>query len=390
MRGPSARASGGGDLAPLALRRAAAYAWRLLLVAAAVAVVVYALTRLAPVVVPVLLAVLVTAVLDSPAGWLRRRGLPRWAAAVLTLLAALALGVGIAALVVPTVVEQFGSLDFNIQRGLQRIERFLGSVLPVTQSQLRSAVGNAVDALQGQLQQLTSGFFGIAQIVADILLGAFIALFAVFFFLKDGRGMFAGFCRLFPEHRRHDIAESGRRSWQVLKRFLQGLMLVALADAVFIALALWLIGVPLVIPLAVITFFAAFFPFVGAIAAGGIAALVALVSGGLVDALLVVAAALVVQQIEGNLLQPLIVGHQVRLHPLAILLAVTAGGLLVGILGALLAVPVTAVLVTVIQYFRSDERSESGRADEETAAPEELGQVEHEDRTAVGVRPARS
>jgi predicted PurR-regulated permease PerM len=352
--------TGTSDLTPRTLRKAAGYAWQLLLVAAAAGVAIFALTRLGLVVLPVLVALFVTAVLDSPAGWLRRRGLPSWAATVLTLIGALALSGGVGALILPSVIEQFGSLDFNVQQGLERVERYLASVLPVTQAALRSALGDALNTLQAQLRELTGGFFGIAQIVLELLIGAVIALFAVFFFLKDGRGFFAGFCGLFPERRQGDVREIGHRCWQVLQRYIQGLTFVALVDSALIAVALLLIGVPLVLPLAVIAFFAAFVPYVGAVTAGLLAALVALVSGGLVDALLIVAAIVLIQQIEGNLLYPLIVGRRVRLHPLATLLAVTAGGVLAGLLGAVLAVPLTAVVITVVNYLRSHDREPEG------------------------------
>lgn len=347
--------AGSGEPIPLALRKAGGYAWRLLLLVVTLAVVLYALRRLALVMLPVVVALFVTAVLDPPAGWLRRRGLPSWAATALTLSGALALSVGVGALVLPGVIDQFSALDVSLQQSLQRIERYLAGLLPLSQADLRVAVSDAVNTLKAEVRDLRMGFFGIARFVVEVIVGAFISVFAVFFFLKDGRGFFAGFCGLFPEQRQERVRQIGDRSWTVLKRYLQGVAFVAVVDSLLIAIALVLIGVPLVLPLAAITFFAAFFPLVGAITAGLLAALVAFVSGGPIDALLVIGAIVLVQQIEGNLLYPLIVGRQVRLHPLAILLAVTAGGLLAGILGAFLAVPVTAVIVTVVDYLRSEE-----------------------------------
>lgn len=356
MRPPAPR---GGEPVPAALRTAAGYAWRLLVIALAVAAVLAALRRLGLVVVPVLAALFVTAVLDSPAGWLRRRGVAAWGAAALTLVGALVLMAGLGTLIVPAVVDRLSALDFNVQRGLERIQGYLVDILPLRRADLRGAVDGAVDTLQGELRELTRGLFGVAQTVGEVLAGAFIALFAVFFFLKDGQGFFLGFCRLFPAQRQPEIREMGDRAWTVLKRYLLGLAFVALVDSTLIAVALLIIGVPLVLPLAVITFFGAFFPFVGAVTAGLLAALVALVSGGLLDAVLVLAAIVLVQQIEGNLLYPVVVGRQVRLHPLAILLALTAGGLVAGILGAFLAVPVTAVIVTIIDYLRCQEAERS-------------------------------
>ncbi len=284
-----------------------------------------------------------------------------WAAAALTLLGALVVIAGLGVLILPAVIDRLSVLDFNVQQGLERIQRYLADVLPLRRADLRGTVDGAVDTLQREFRQLTSGLFGVAQTVGEVLAGVFIALFAVFFLLKDGRDFFSAFCGLFPAHRQPEIREIGDGAWTVLKRYLLGLAFVAVVDSAFIAAALLIIGVPLVLPLAVITFFAAFFPFVGAVTAGLLAALVALVSGGLLDAVLVVAAVTIVQQIEGNLLYPLVVGRQVRLHPLVILLALTAGGVLAGILGAFLAVPLTAVIATVAGYLRAGGPERAGR-----------------------------
>ncbi len=159
--------------------------------------------------------------------------------------------------------------------------------------------------------------------------------------------------RLFPPEARSDVDQLGRIAWRTMGGYLGGQAIVALVDAVFIGLALWLIGVPLVLPLAILTFVGGFFPVIGAFVAGGAAALIALVSNGFLDALLVVAAATVVQQLEGNLLQPMIVGRAVRIHPVAVILAVTSGAVIWGLPGAILAVPTVAVAAQSASYLRS-------------------------------------
>jgi predicted PurR-regulated permease PerM len=179
-----------------------------------------------------------------------------------------------------------------------------------------------------------------------------ITLVVLFFFVKDGPRLWSWVVKLFPETRRDAIEQVGDESWKALTHYVRGVVLVATIDAVGIGIALWLIGVPLVIPLAILTFFAAFVPIVGAIAAGAICALVALVSGGPFDALLVVGATLLVQQLEGNVLYPTIVGRQMELHPIAIFLAVTIGGVTAGIVGAAIAVPVAAVTAVAMKVAR--------------------------------------
>ncbi len=188
-----------------------------------------------------------------------------------------------------------------------------------------------------------AGIFGGAVVALELLAGLLLAIVILFFLVKDGERMWRWAVGLFPPTVRADVDAIGARAWETAGGYIRGVTIVALVDAVFIGLALWLIGVPLVVPLAALTFIGGFFPIVGAFVAGFVAAMVALVSEGWLAAVLVVGASVLVQQLEGNLLQPFIVGSAVRLHPLAILLAITAGGVLWGVAGAFLAVPLVAV-----------------------------------------------
>jgi predicted PurR-regulated permease PerM len=191
-----------------------------------------------------------------------------------------------------------------------------------------------------------------AALVGRLLAGLLIMLVVLFFFVKDGPRIWRWVVHLFPDTRRGAVQEFGSESWSVLTHYVRGVVLVATVDAVGIGLALWLIGVPLVIPLAILTFFAAFVPVVGAYVAGAACALVALVHGGPVDALLVVGAVFLVQQVESSVLYPTIVGRQMELHPIAILLAVTIGGITAGIVGAAIAVPIAAVAAVAMKVAR--------------------------------------
>ncbi len=341
------------DLVPGGLRRASAYAWRVLLLVGAAVLVLWLIARLRVVVLPVIAALLLAALVEPGARRLRRIRLPDWIVAVVTLLGLLAVLVGISLVVVPEVVGQFRAVNLNVAQGLREIERFVLSVFPVSEKQFERGLGEAFGAVQSGIAGLAGRVLGAAGLAVELAIGALVTLFLLFFFIKDGPRFYRWLRAAVPESRRRNVEELVPEIWETLQSYLVGVVIIGFFDAAFIGLALLVIGVPLVLPLAVLTFFAAFFPLVGAVVAGAVAALVALVSGGLDDALLVVVAALVVQQIEGNLLQPVVMGRQVQLHPAVTLLSVTAGGAIAGIAGAFLAVPVAAVATAVVSCLRS-------------------------------------
>lgn len=333
------------------LRRAAAYGWRLALLALLVVLAVKALAHVVVVVIPVVAALFLAALLEPEARRLRGRGVPAWAAALTCIVVALAAIGGAALLVLPAVADQFSQVRTSAGLGLERLAGLIADALPIDEADLREAFRQAIDSLRSSLAT-TTGLVGAARTVFVVVIGAFITLFALFFFLKDGR-RFAGWSAgLAPRARQGEVRSLLARAWSTLEFYARGVVFVGVVDAVLIGLALYLIGVPLVLPLAVLTFFGAFFPFIGAIVAGAVAALVALFAGGVADALLVLGAVLVVQQLEGNVLYPLVMRRQVDLHPLVTLLAVTVGGVLAGILGAFLAVPVAAVVAAIGHELR--------------------------------------
>ncbi|MFN2470994.1 MAG: AI-2E family transporter [Gaiellaceae bacterium] len=338
------------DLVPGGLRRASAYAWRVLLLVGAAVLVLWLIARLRVVVLPVIAALLLAALVEPVARRLRRTRLPDWIVAAVTLLGLLAVLVGISLLVVPGVVGQFKAVNLNVTQGLREIERFVLGVFPVSEAQLERTLRQTFRAVQSGVAGLAGQALGAAGLALELVVGAVVTLFLLFFFVKDGPRFYRWLRAVVPESRRRNVEELVPEVWETLQSYLVGVVIIGLFDAVLIGLALLVIGVPLVLPLAVLTFFAAFFPLVGALVAGAVAGLVALVSGGIGDALLVVAAGLVVQQIEGNLLQPVVMGRQVRLHPAVTLLSVAAGGTIAGIAGAFLAVPVAAVTRRVLRY----------------------------------------
>lgn len=356
------------ELVPLGLRRASAFAWRVLLLIAAAVLLVWVLIQTQVVVLPVIAALLLTAFVEPATRRLRARRLPDWAVGLIALLAVVALFAGVGLLIVPEVVGQISQVNLNLNQGIRRIQDFVLQTFPVSQSQVEQGISKAFNTLQSSIGNVATQVLGAAGAVVGLLLQIFVTLFLFFFFVKDGPRFYRWLRAAAPPSRRRNVEELLPQVWSTLQAYLSGVVIVGLIDAVFIAIALLVVGVPLVLPLAVLTFFGAFFPLVGAIVAGAVAALVALVTGGVTDALIIVGATVVVQQVEGNVLQPLIMGRQVELHPAVTLLAVTGGGAVAGIVGAFLAVPVAAVTRRVLRYSSPHLATAGERASEPSVA----------------------
>ncbi len=338
--------------------------WRMLVCVAALGLLAYAMWQVRFVFLPVFIALLVATILTPPARAMREAGVPNALAATVAFLGALALVALVIRFVAPEFVHQVGELGTRVEAGVEQIGDYVASgPFGLPEAQVQGAIDAASERVRRGAGTVASGLVSGVTIVGQILTQLLLTLVLVFFFVKDGRVLWRWILRLFPRHGRHTVQEVGDTSWRILGNYMRGVFFVACVDAVFIGLALAIIGVPLVIPLAVLTFLAAFIPFVGAVVAGAAAALVALVSNGPVDALLVVGAVLVVQQVEGNLLYPVVVGRSLELHPVAILLAVGVGSVVAGILGAFIAVPIAAVLAAAIPVLRRE--TEEDRREEE-------------------------
>jgi predicted PurR-regulated permease PerM len=363
-----------GRVPPL-LEFTAEYSRRILLTAAAAVVVGYVLVRLSAVVLPVIIALLVTALLSPAVGLLRRARVPDGLAAAGVLVLALAGVVATFAWVGPAAAAQFDELQAGVRRGVARLSVLLAeSPLELSPLEVQDRLADAAEQVRRNLGGLAGRVLTGAAFVLNLVAAAILTLFVAFFFLKDGPRIARWLTGLVRPEWQDEALELGQRAFAVLVVYARGVLFVAVVDAVFIGLALLLIGVPLVLPLAVVTFFGAFFPLVGAIVAGTLAVLVALVTNGVGSAVLVLVAVLAVQQLEGNVLYPLIVGSSLRLHPLAILLALTAGSVVAGIVGALLAVPVAAVARVAGSYVR--ERAEaSGASLQADPEPERAGET---------------
>ncbi|MGK5671398.1 AI-2E family transporter [Micromonospora sp. URMC 106] len=317
---------------------------------------------LAPLAIALAATVFLTALLDPVQLALRRLRLPASLAALLTVLLLLGVLFGVGALVWNLTAGQFSELSRELSQGLGRTRDFVTSTLPVSDQQLDRLLDQARQgAGQGSVDPVSG-----ARTAAEVLGSALLALVLLFFLLKDGRSMWHWLLSRATGPNRPVTAEAGRVGWRTLGAYSRGTMMIAAIDAIGIGLALVLLRVPLAFPLALITFFGGFIPIIGATVAGAVAVLVALAAKGPFTALLVLAAVIAVQQIEGNLLEPLIMKRQVRLHPAVILVAVTAGTLIAGIAGAFVAVPITAVVWRVIDTVQQHRQ---GRGPEATTTP---------------------
>lgn len=309
--------------------------------------VVYALSHLLLIVVPVVVAALLAAAIHPLVGFLRRRGVPLLLATWIAMLASVLAVAGAGYALIVAVSRQWPSLVSSADQGLSQLEQFVANgPLPVTAQHLRQARQRASSYIADQLS-LSDAFSG-ASLLITLLTGAALMIIALFFFLKDGPRIWPFLIQPFRGERHARAERAGHRAVKTMGGYVRGITVVALIDAVAIGIILAVVGVPLVLPLATIIFLGAYVPVIGATLSGLFAVLVALVTSGPQAALIVLIGVLVVQQLEGNVLHPLIMGHTLQLHPLVVLLVLTAGTVLAGIIGAVLAVPVAAVLWTIV------------------------------------------
>lgn len=337
---------------PSGVRTAASWSWRFLIILAAVAALLYLLVELSVVVIPVAVALLLAALLQPAAAWATRRGWPSALSATVVLVAGLAVVTGIVWLVVAQIAASFADLSDQVNSGIDSVRNWLvNGPLSLSQTQLNDAFESAQETLTDNRDVITSGALTTAVTVGHVVAGLALALFTLFFFLKDGRRIWVWVNRLFPTQTRPAIDEAASRSWRTLISYVRATAAVALFDAVIIGVGLLILQVPLAIPLAALVFLGAFIPIIGSFIAGLVAVLIALVSNGFVVALIVLAVIVGVMQFEGHVLQPLLLGRAVQVHPLAVVLAIAAGLLVAGIFGALIAVPIVACTNVAVTYL---------------------------------------
>lgn len=340
----------GSDLIPTPLRVTSEVCARVLIIAAAFGLLVFVIIELRVVVVPVAIAVLLSALLAPVVHWLVARRVPRGPATFLVLIGGIALLGGLLSFVINTFIAGFPALQAQLTASFQSVQQLLaGPPLRIPTSQLDNLPAQIEQAIRDNRDVLTSGALTTAATVTEIAAGLALTLFSLIFFLYDGPRIWRFLLRAAPRARRERVDVAGRRAFASLVGYTRATVLVAIVDAVGIGIGLWAVGVPLVVPLAALVFLGAFIPTVGAVVTGAVAVLIALVANGLIPALIILGVVVAVQQLEGHVLQPLLLGRAVSLHPLAVVLSVAAGVVISGIAGALLAVPLLAVITAAVR-----------------------------------------
>ncbi|MFF5634161.1 AI-2E family transporter [Streptomyces sp. NPDC012825] len=339
---------------PWGMRVAAEAGWRLLVLAGTVWVLMKVISSVQLVVLAFVAALLVTALLQPTVAMLRRRGLPRGLATAVTAISGFVVMGLVGWFVVWQVMDNIDNLSDQVKDGIEELKRWLlNSPFHVTEQQINGIAKNLSDSVGTNAEQITQvGLQGVT-VVVETMTGILLAMFSTLFLLYDGKKVWEWTLKLVPAQARPGVAGAGPRAWRTLTAYVRGTVLVALIDAVFIGIGLYFLDVPMAVPLAVFIFLFAFIPMVGAVVSGALAVVVALVTNGVFTALMVLVVVLAVQQIEGHVLQPFILGRAVRVHPLAVVLAVAAGGLTAGIGGAVVAVPLVAVTNTAVGYLRA-------------------------------------
>ncbi|WP_137120772.1 AI-2E family transporter [Segeticoccus rhizosphaerae] len=350
-----------------AVQIASAWAWRVLVIAGAAAVLGWVLRYLSEVVVPVLVATLLAALLVPVTRGLQRLRLPRGAAAGITVLATLALVSGLLTVVGTQISSSFGDLSSQVGEGIKKLRDLARVNFGVSDAQVSDAVQNVKDAFTTG-GDVAGKAAAVGTTASHFVAGLFIALFATFFFLYEGDRIWAWLVRLLPRRARDKADSSGRRAWVSLTAFVRATIIVAAVDAIGITIGAWLLGLPLVAAIGILVFVGAFVPVVGALVSGSVAVLVGLVDKGPLVAVAMLAVVIGVQQLESHVLQPFLLGRAVSVHPLAVILAIAAGVVVAGIVGALLAVPCAAVANAVVNHLAGNDPPPHGHSGGRAAA----------------------
>ncbi|QNS04384.1 AI-2E family transporter [Streptomyces xanthii] len=347
---------------PWGLRVAAEAGWRLLVLAGALWVLIKVISSVQLVVFAFIAALLITALLQPTVARLRRHGVPRGLATALTAILGFVIMGLVGWFVVWQVQENIDALSDQVQDGIDELRKWLlNSPFHVTEDQINDIAKSLREAIGANTDEITSAGLEGVTVIVEAMTGILLTMFSTLFLLYDGRRIWDWTLKLVPAQARPGIAGAGPRAWRTLTAYVRGTVIVALIDAIFIGLGIFFLDVPMAVPLAVFIFLFAFIPLVGAVVSGALAVVVALVTQGVFTAVMTLAVVLAVQQIEGHILQPFILGRAVRVHPLAVVLAVAAGGMVSGIGGAVVAVPLVAVTNTVVVYLRAWSRGEALR-----------------------------
>lgn len=349
------------DAIPPGMRIAASWAWRLLVIAGALALFGFVIVQLRLIVVPFLVAVVLSALLVPFSQWLQRKGWPKWLTVAVSEVGVLVIVGGLITLIVWQVRSGFPALRERTMQQYDTLTDWLhGPPFDLTDADIDGYLDSLWTSIQSQQNALLAGALDVGTTLGHVLAGVLVVLFTTLFILIDGRRIFLWVARLFPKRARPAVVGGGEAGWLTLTTFVKVQIFVAFVDAVGIGLGAFILGLffdgfPLVIPIAIVVFLGSFIPVVGAVLSGTIAVFVALVYMGPVPALIMVGIVILVQQLEGHVLQPFVMGAAVKVHPLAVVLAVATGGFVAGLAGAFFAVPFIAVLNVVVSYIARGE-----------------------------------
>lgn len=334
------------------LRTAGDYSWRILVIGTVVFFAVRLLSHLATAVVPFVAALLVTALLHPLQAWMRRRGVPRGLATVLCCLTAIVVVGGVLTLVIIRAIDQAPQLGDQINRLIPDIKRWLETgPLHVNKTSVDNLSKTLSNAVSKNSSSIASAALTTGRTVVDGITGVILVIFVTIFLLYDGDGVWQFLLRAVPDPGRERTDRAGRAAWLTLGHYMRGTLLVAAFHGLVIAAALLILGVPLVAPLALLVAIGSFVPLVGAVVTGALAAGVATIEQGIGAGIVVVILLVVDNQVEAHILQPLVVGRYVRIHPLAVVLSLASGAILFGIFGAIVAVPAVACANSAVRVL---------------------------------------
>ncbi|MGH8191178.1 MAG: AI-2E family transporter [Rhodanobacteraceae bacterium] len=363
------------DAIPRGLRIGAAFTWRLLVIAVAIAGVVFLAQMFSDIVIPFLIGIILAALLVPLSAFLRRHRCPKWLAILIALLVGVVVVAGLLLLVTERVVTTLPSLKAKVGELGNSFDRLLAThPFGLTPEKINGYLSELVQWLQNNASRVAQRAAGAGKHVMRVLEGILIIIVVTVFAMIDGATIWAWVVRLFPRRARPRIDFAGQAGWHTLKDFARIQVFVAAIDAVAIGVGAWIVGVPLATPIGAIVFFGALIPIIGSVVAGAVAVVIALLFNGWTNALIMLGIVLLVNQIEGNVLHPLITGSAVKVHPLAVVLGVLAGAAVGGIAGAFFAVPVIATANAMIHAaanYRSNtpvREPPAGRDDKETPA----------------------
>lgn len=341
------------EAVPAGLRTVAGWSWRILVILLLVTALITVIARLQVLFVALFVALLITSLLQPGAASLRSRGVPGVLATAGVLMAALGVLLGVLFLAVRSVVNQVDEFTTAFLDGFEKVGLWVQGTFGLSLDQLQDRAANLLSSQGGEGGEgggIAASAFGAAATALEVVSGAGIALFATIFFVHDGPRIWAWVTSLFPPGAGTHVNEAGQLSWSTLSSYARGTVVIAAIDAAGIGVGARLLGVPLAGTIAVLVFFFSFIPIVGALLSGLVAVLIALATQGLTAALLMLVIVILVQQLEGHILQPVIQGKLVAIHPLAVVLAVAGGSIVAGLIGAVIAVPIVAVANVLVRY----------------------------------------